>query len=106
MYFQRYELNFKSSLDLQLKRAFYLILTSQICKIYHFFLNLVAPSCSVPDEVPHAIPSDMTQGPFKYGSIITYTCEDGYAGDGLIYCNIMGGWTLWNPPRCIPTGMN
>ena len=78
---------------------------SQLYIIYNDFFNLVAPTCSVPDEVSHAIPSDMTQGPFEYGTIIAYTCEDGYVGDGLIYCHIIGGWTLWNPPRCIPPGM-
>ena len=71
-----------------------------------FFCYLADPSCSVPGEVPHAIPSNMTQGPFPPGTEITYTCEGGYIGSGRIYYNDVGQWRVMTEPVCYPTGMN
>ncbi|KAF6731712.1 Complement decay-accelerating factor transmembrane isoform [Oryzias melastigma] len=84
---------------------FYLVLfLYQICVQYSFVFVVVV--CKSPPEVANSVRSWNGGDIPKYGEIIHYSCEEGYAliGNSIITCDEHGGYTP-RPPICetIPT---
>lgn len=71
----------------------------QICVQYSFVFVVVV--CKSPPEVANSVRSWNGGDIPKYGEIIHYSCEEGYAliGNSIITCDEHGGYTP-RPPVC------
>ena len=58
--------------------------------------------CGDPGQVQNA-QRDRRFGPFSFGTVVTYTCNQGYQGWGSIFCRANGQWS-GQRPTC--TGSN
>ena len=50
--------------------------------------------CFPPPDIPHGTHSGRYEDDFTYGTVVTYTCEDGYPllGDAHIHCTSKDGF--------------
>ena len=76
------------------------VLTLGLCVISEY---VEGPKCRYPDPVPHAVPISFIGGLFEHGTVIRYTCEDGYEGGGITRCEQSGEWSRL--PTCSPRGL-
>ena len=69
--------------------------------INYIVLYAAQDQCRAPYVKPNSVGLDTAVGPFPVGTVLTYTCREGYIGGGSI--TYYGIWTYG--PHCISSGI-